>query len=282
MNTNRRLAAPLAAGSLLMLLLPGVAAFSQDAAAPPPAPTDVTGGPPPAAPITDTRTGRPLRSVAGEMGRLAGAIVLADSSVSAAPVLMPGGATTADNLPAQLDALVRLLPPGTVWGKVYLPVTGSGSSLDADAVSQYIVGQARLFGTVGAAPAGKVEIMGQRLTPDQAAPVIAALNLKPVYLITNPRAAPTSAIGANFAQMSPAERAQYAQQQAQAILSGGDPGAAQQYLQEQAEVMRALMQQLTPDQRQQLMAQIRGPRGGGAQGGGQYGNGGGALGDANQ
>jgi hypothetical protein len=187
---------------------------------------------------------RPLRAIAAAMARSAGVMVLADSTVCTRSVVAPRTATTLATLPAQLNALVQTLPAGSVWAMVYLPVPGAGP-LDADAVSDYLTGQARLYGTAGAATDGKVEIMGQRLSPERAAPVIAALNLRPVYLITNPRARGGSD-AANFAQMTPEERSQYAQQQAASILNV-DPSAGAQYIDQQSQIMQALMQQMTPE-----------------------------------
>ena len=45
----------------------------------------------------------------------------------------------------------------------------------------------------GATPAGTVEIMGQKIAADKADAFIAGLNLRPVYLVTNPRGGSSSA-----------------------------------------------------------------------------------------
>ena len=169
---------------------------------------------------------------------------------------------------------MKALPAGTTWAKVYLP-NPTGRRLDADAVSDYVFAQARLFGGVGAAgPAGTVEIMGQKVPQEKAAPVIDALSLKPIYLITNPGAKTAKATLAstggdpNWGTLSPEERQQAARQQAQMLLNL-DPASRQAFLQQQQDVMRALFQQMTPEQlqqyRQSLGSNGRRP-GGGRQG----------------
>jgi hypothetical protein len=113
------------------------------------------------------------------MVRTSGATILADSSVAGTPVPLLTEASTPQNFEAQLDTLVKGMPPGAIWAKVYLPVTKS--RMEADAVSEYLIAQAKLFGSVGAAtPPGMVEIMGQRVPAEQAQTIISALNLKPV------------------------------------------------------------------------------------------------------
>ncbi|MES2465339.1 MAG: hypothetical protein V4671_32635 [Armatimonadota bacterium] len=191
---------------------------------------------------------RPLSTVVAAMVRSTGATILADSSVAGAPVPLLTEASTAQNFEVQLDTLVKGLPQGATWAKVYLPATKS--RLEADAVSDYVMAQAKLFGSAGAAaPAGMVEIMGQRVPADQAQGVITALNLKPVYLISNPL---LKAAAQNWSKLSQDQQKQYAAQQAQQILNM-DPAAQQQMFQQQMAVFGSVMQQMTPEQRQQMM-----------------------------
>jgi len=208
----------------------------------------------PAATHTATRV-RTLSSILATMNRTSGATILADSSVADEKVAQPAE-TTPDNFADQIAAIVKALPQGTTWAKVYLP-NPTGRRLDADAVSDYVFAQARLFGGVGAAgPAGTVEIMGQKVPQEKAAPVIDALSLKPVYLITNPSAKTARATLAstggdpNWSALSAEERQQAARQQAQMLLNL-DPASRQAFLQQQQEVMRALFQQMSPEQLQQ-------------------------------
>jgi len=129
---------------------------------------------------------RPLGAVVEEMQRASGAIILADLWATGMPVLPPDKPTTADNVGAQIDAIVRSLPDSATWARVYLPVP-TGKTLDPEAVADYVLDQAALFGGIGGGvPAGYVQILGRRVPRDQAAVIITLLHLKPVILITNP------------------------------------------------------------------------------------------------
>jgi hypothetical protein len=126
--------------------------------------------------------------------------------------------------------------------------------------------------------------MGQRLPADRAAGIIAALNLKPVYLVTNPNERITTASGnavndlARWTQMTPEQQQQYARQQAQQLLNM-DPALRQQMFRQQGAQQRMihgamfeLSVNLPPDQRNQLLRDLTndltgafgvpGPRGG--------------------
>lgn len=191
---------------------------------------------------------RPLNTIVTVMARTSGATILADSSVAATPVMPLTEASTADNFEAQLDGIVKAMPQGATWAKVYLPLTSS--RMNADAVSDYVIAQAKLFGSAGAAaPAGMVEIMGQRVPADKAQAVITALNLKPIYLISNPL---LKAAAQNWGKLSAEQQKQYASQQAQQILSM-DPTQQAQMFQQQMAVFGSMMQQMTPEQRQGMM-----------------------------
>jgi hypothetical protein len=204
---------------------------------------------------------RPLSTVVAMMARTSGATILADSTVAGTPVPLLTEASTPQNFEAQLNTLVKAMPQGATWAKVYLPVTKS--RMEADAVSEYVMAQAKLFGSAGAAtPAGTIEIMGQRVAVDQAQPIITALNLKPVYLISNPL---LKTAAQNWTKLSPEQQKQYAAQQAQQFLNM-DPAAQQQMFQQQIAVFGSVMQQMTPEQRQQLMQNFGNLRGGGRPG----------------
>jgi hypothetical protein len=241
-NTTARTVAAGAALLSALVVTPRTASAQQPAPAPQNAPAVQQ-----AAPDQNTRL-RPLNTIVTAMGRTSGAAIFADSSVSGTPVAPLSEAATPQNFEAQLDAIVKGMPQGTTWAKVYLPITKS--RMDADAVSDYVMAQAKLFGSAGAAtPAGMVEIMGQRVPADQAQTVITALNLKPVYLISNPL---LKSAGQNWARLTPDQQKQYAAQQAQQILNM-DPAAQQQLIQQQMAVFGSVVQQMTPEQRQQMM-----------------------------
>jgi hypothetical protein len=120
------------------------------------------------------------------MAKAANVQIVADSVSSAVVVTPPNSKTTPANFEAQIDKLVSQLPSGATWAKLYLPDV-TGKTYSGDDLADYAVAEAKVFGSVGGAlPAGTVEVLGQKLAPDKSAAVIAALNLKPVYLIANP------------------------------------------------------------------------------------------------
>ena len=130
-----------------------------------------------------------------QLGQDSGQNVLVDSSLAAlkAPALTK--ATTKDNLEEQLDILLRKLPDGTAWAKLYLPKPIEGKRYAADNLSRYAVAQAGLFGgKVGASKPGMVEVMGRLMTQAEANPLIQKLDLVPYYILSNPRK-PTMAFG---------------------------------------------------------------------------------------
>lgn len=196
----------------------------------------------------------PASDVVRRIARGSGATVLADSSVAAKNVPLPTEATTPQNLEKQLDDLVRALGRGATWAKLYLPAPPAGrSAYDPDAVADFAMAQARLFGTVGGtAPAGAVEVLGQRIPADKAPSYVDGLNLRTIYLVTNPgmRAAQGNA-AQHWNDMTADEQRQYAQSQA-SQLANADNATRQAFLMQNIAVMKAMMQQLTPEQQQQM------------------------------
>ena len=150
------------------------------------------------APATERQ--RPEREVAvsvlvRQLGTDSGQNVLVDSSLAALKAPALAKATTKDNLEAQLDALVRKLPDGTAWAKLYLPKPQEGKRYAADNLSRYALAQASLFGgKVGTSKPGMVEVMGRLMTQAEANPLIEKLELAPYYIVSNPRR-PMMAVG---------------------------------------------------------------------------------------
>lgn len=124
-----------------------------------------------------------------------GVAVLADSSVTGIAVLPPDGPTTAQNLEDRLDAIVKQMPRGAAWAKVWLPAPEKGRRYSPDAVSQYVRAQASLFGKAGASEAGMVEILGRKIAQRDADTHVKGLGLVPYYVLTNP-----NAVGPRLAQ----------------------------------------------------------------------------------
>ena len=232
----------------------------------------------PAPPASRVGT-RPASDVLARIAQGAGVTVLADSTVANERIPLPAEAATPANLEARIGEVVRALPQGTTWAKLYLPAPAGGRAWTGDDVAEYAFAQKRLFGQIGGAAAGTVEILGQRIPEDRAAAFITGLNLKPVYLVTNPSRRPTgtgttgmtqslTADAAKWAKMTPEEQQAYAKQQAQQVLNM-DPALRRQVFEQQRSMMQAVIQQMTPEQRQQLFQGFGGPggRGGGRRGG---------------
>lgn len=213
---------------------------------------------------------RTVADVASALTRGAnGAFVVADSSVTALPAPLPQEATTPENLQKQVEALVSTLPKGTTWAKLYLPAPLSvRRGYNGDDVAAYALAQSKLVGPVGAVlPPGTVEIMGQKVPQEKADAFIAGLNLKMVYLITNPRTAAPSGFGltmdaSKWAAMSPAERQEFTRQQANS-LSQMDPAARNQMMQQNMMIFAQFMQNASPQDRQNMIQGMMGPGGSG-------------------
>jgi hypothetical protein len=128
---------------------------------------------------------RPAAEVLKLLGQSAGVVVLPDASVQGR-LMTPPGEATPETIEQRITEIARVLPAGTTWTKLYVPAPPN-DRWDAEVVAEYARVQARLLGTAGRpAPPGTVELLGQRVPVDKANKHIAALNLKLVYLVTNP------------------------------------------------------------------------------------------------
>jgi hypothetical protein len=208
-------------------------------------------------------TTRPAAEVLAQLGQSAGVVVLADATVQGRLAVPPGGATP-ETIEQQITDIVRVLPAGTTWVKLYVPAPANGR-WDAAVVEDYARAQTRLVGTLGRpAPAGMVELLGRQVPTEKANEAIATLNLKLVYLVTNPRAQSASNVASNWSQLTQAQREAYAQQQAQRLMSL-DPAsrleALHQLMRRDARpedmVFKMVAEQLTDDERVQLKQSFR-------------------------
>jgi hypothetical protein len=225
------------------------------------------------APASGRVSTRPAAEVLAQIGQSAGVVILADSTVQAR-LPVPTAAATSETVEPQIAAMVHALPAGTSWAKLYVPAPASGR-WNADDVANFARAQARLVGTVGrTAPAGMVEILGRQIPATSASQYITALNLKLVYLVTNPRAPSSADAAQNWAQLTPEQRMQYAQQQAERIMAL-DPGSRVQALRDmmrsqeprpQDYILKAVFSQLSEDERialkQSFATEKRGGEGG--------------------
>jgi len=241
---------------------------------------------PPANTRTNTKQ-KYLETVLVSMSRSLGVTILADSSVAREMVTPPTEETTKENFAAQIETMLKELPRGTSWAKLYLPAPTGSKGYNADSVAEYALAQAKLFGNVGAeTPAGTIEVLGQKVGADKSESVTVALNLKPVYLISNPRARANPE--GNFAAMSADQQQEYAQREAQKIMNL-DPAARAEYLRKmmnqpspERAVMGALFQNMSPEQRREFFQGMGGGNGGPGGGGFPGGRGGGNRGGGNR
>jgi hypothetical protein len=202
----------------------------------------------------------PAGQVLVQIGENAGVIVLADSTIQGR-LSLPAVPATAATVEQQIADAVRTLPAGTTWAKLYVPAPANGR-WSGDAVAEYVRSLAQMVGTVGrTAPAGMVEILGRTLPADKANEYITALNLRLVYLVSNPRAQTPTATGFNMAsnwtQMTPVQRDLYLQQQARRVMAM-DPASRLQMLRglmenmeisPQQALIKTVMSQMTDDER---------------------------------
>jgi hypothetical protein len=150
-------------------------------------------------------TERPLFEVLERIGLSGGVIALGDSTVQGIRVPMPARATTPGNVEQQIKTIVRALPEGTTWVKLYLPAPAD-RRWNGDTVAQYAMAQAQLTGKRigGETPPGTIEILGQQVAEEQGKAYVTGLKLKLVYLITNPTSQKT-----NQGPLTPAQIQQF-------------------------------------------------------------------------
>ena len=220
--------------------------------------------PPPAsgadAPLNPAKT-RTLTDALTAMSRATRMRLVADSTVANLQVSTPAEPTTPENVETQLSALIKSLPKGATWARLYLPATRRPYS--GDDVAAFAQAQAKLVGAFGGpAVAGTVDVFGQKIAENKAAPALESLNLAPVYLVTNPQERRPGfgldADASRWGTMSPDERKAWTDRQA-AQLATMDPNALSAVFQQNFQIFGSLMRQLPPDQRQTLMQGMVGP-----------------------
>jgi hypothetical protein len=163
-------AAALGAGVAALLGAAAGPVAAQEPAPQPGAPSSPVTAPATAAP--NARNEAPKRSLSDVLSRIsqaAGVTVVADSTLADEKVSLPAEPTTQANFEAQVSALVASLPKGATWGKLYLPAP-TGRGYKGDDLSEYALAQAKLFGRVGDAPEGTVEVMGKAVPAARPSP----------------------------------------------------------------------------------------------------------------
>lgn len=237
----------------------------------------------------------PLRAVLAQISKASGVWVLADSSVAAMPVTLE---SRGGRLTEVLEEVVKQLPAGVQVR--YAGIPAAEIAPDGDSVSQYLNAQdalkpKKVKGTTNTPTiASEIEVAGRALAAEQAAPLMTSLDLKPVYLITNPSGDALVAKALRmqneglqiWMEMTPEQRGKMMENQLNSLLNM-DPTARRslfEQMTQQATGMMQKIQSLPPDQRAQFFRDITGGRfdgttpppqsGGNPNGGGSNGGGG--------
>jgi hypothetical protein len=211
----------------------------------------------------------PLRAVLAQISKASGVWVIADSSVAGIPITME---TRRGSLTEVLADLVKQLPPEARVR--YVGVPAAENAPEGDAVSRYISAQDALQPTKGKGTtntptiASEIDVAGRTLAADQAAPLMMSLNLKPVYLVTNPsgdaliaKAARMQTEGLQlWMEMNPEQRSKMMENQLNSLLNM-DPTARRSLFEQMSSQGMAMMQKiqsLPPEQRAQFFRDITG------------------------
>lgn len=128
---------------------------------------------------------KPLREVVQTLGKTFGQTILLDSSLVAEKTSFVS-TRAEETLEETLSKLVKTLPGGAAWAKVYLPEPPAGKKYTGDAVAGYVMAQAALFGKAGETKPGKIELLGKQVPDAEAEPMVAGLKLKPYYVLSAP------------------------------------------------------------------------------------------------
>lgn len=211
----------------------------------------------------------PVREVVRRLTQSTGRLIVADRTLANAQIALElkGGP-----IDAALHRLEAALPEGAQIRKVLLPAFKPGvAPPDGDQVSALVDAQDALLGPVSGAKSlspGEHNVLGKALKEDQVKPAIDALNLKVVYLITNPRLKDDPVIQANqlqnemlrrFLSMTPEQQSAMFDQQWDSLMTM-DPTMRRALLQQQLQASMGMMQKIQKmpaDQRQRFMDDIR-------------------------
>ena len=212
---------------------------------------------------------QPAGKIALHLKEATDVLVLADRTVETVPVTvdLPAG-----SLEDTLARIAAAMPKGTVVKKVYLAAPSQGWSMpEGSQVAALAAVQEALSGPPGAPLApGEVNLLGRRVSAEKAAPVIAALDLKPVYVLTNPLSAedPVQKMSAaqfdalqQWIKLTPEQQQAFGEQQFNTLINM-DPALRQQFFGQQRRVAVDFIQRLRSlpaAQREQFMRDVMGP-----------------------
>lgn len=209
-----------------------------------------------------------VREFAQRLGRLAGAVVVADRTVASAQITFDSSGGPLD---AVLEAAAAALPRGAVVRKAMLPAFRPGVVPDGDRIAALIQAQddlvAPISGPTKPGPSDLV-VLGRVVPADRRAAVTASLDLKPVYLLTNPDAAGdlVAQMGKmqeemlkKLSAMSPEQQGAFYEQQFDNLMNM-DPALRRAMIQQQMQAATGMMQRIqkmSPDQQKQFLDDIR-------------------------
>ena len=211
----------------------------------------------------------PLRAVLAQISKASGVWVLADSSVAGVAITLE---TRGGRLTEVLEEILKQLPPEVRVR--YVGVPAAENAPEGDIVSQYIGAQDALKPTKGKGTtntptiASEIDVAGRTLAAEKAAPLMASLDLKPVYLVTNPsgdalvaKALRMQTEGLQiWMEMTPDQRSKMMENQLNSLLNM-DPTARRSLFEQmstQAMGMMQKIQSLPTEQRQQFFRDITG------------------------
>ncbi len=197
----------------------------------------------------------PAKKLAAELTKASGFLVVVDSTLANSRVSL---STTGGPLETVLQQLMANLPKGTVLKKTHMPSAAATSpDPNAEVVSVLIqVNEALVAPMNRGARLGPdtVIVQGRAIPKEKADDVLAALDMKPVYLMTNPQAKSPGLSMANLQadmmrlwnNMTPEQRKEATERQWNDFVNM-DPNARKAYMQqmmEQATGLMAKIQQL--------------------------------------
>ena len=172
------------------------------------------------------------RLAAAQITQATGATVLTDSTVALVPVTL---STVGGDLTSVLKQMVGVLPKGVVVRTLMLPAFSPKAAMPSgdDLIALYTAQEHLVTPVMGAkaaqnAPADDINVLGKLLSEEKAAPLIAALDLRPVYVLTNAQAGDNLVAQASKLQveglrlwmaMSPEQRVQAAEQQFDSLMN---------------------------------------------------------------
>jgi hypothetical protein len=217
-----------------------------------------------------------LAQVVLRLTRESGVTVVAESTLATRPITV---SATGGSLESVLTKLASALPKGAVIRATLTPqpdITTLNGAADGDAVATLLRAQ-DVFAPKPPAGIevvkpqafvpGKFEFMGQMVTLAEVAPQIAALHLRPVYVVMMQRPAldPVSKLSSmqtaamhEWANMTADQRKEAMELQFHSMMNmdPADRVAMLGQMMDQGKYMMQMMQSMPPDQMKQFMSEI--------------------------